>query len=57
MDEYQSLSHTRWEVQISRSVHSQVPQKDIVRRVEAASRGRYFANWRCKRRARLRKVI
>jgi hypothetical protein len=42
MDEYESLSHSKWEckyhvVFISRRVHSQVPQEDALRRAEAAS--------------------
>ena len=39
MDEYREPEPHKVGVQMRRSVHSQVPQKDIVRRVEAASRG------------------
>ena len=37
MDEHQNLSHTKWEVQISRRIHSQVSEKNTVCGVAEAS--------------------
>src|SRR5262245_66368937 len=39
MDDYESLSHTKWGLQISRGLHSEVPQEDLVRGVATPSRG------------------
>lgn len=39
MDEYESLSHSKWECKISCCFHSEVPQKDTLRGVETAPRG------------------
>src|SRR5258706_15116926 len=38
MDEYESLSHSKWECKYHVVFHSQVPEKDPVRGAETASR-------------------
>ena len=57
MDEYESLSHTQMGVQISRGVHSEVPQEDAVRGAAPAPRERCSASWRSRRRAGSRRGI
>jgi putative transposase len=34
MDDYESLSHTKWDCKIPRGVHSQVPQEGLVRELK-----------------------
>ena len=56
MDEYESLSHTRWECKYHVVFIPKYRGKTLYGELRRHL-GRYFANWRCGRKARLRKVI
>jgi hypothetical protein len=55
MDDFESLSHTKWGLQIPRGVHSQVPHEGALRGTETVWAMR-FASWLCRRKAGSRRA-
>ena len=53
MDEYESLSHTKWECKYHVMFIPEVSQEDAVRAIEAGTLGRCFASWREQKESRI----
>ena len=56
MDEYESLSHTKWECKYHVVFIPKCRRKRCTRDCESTS-GRYFGDWLSRRRAGLKKAI